>query len=166
MTDNMKHGISIVALAPNGDVAGVALNAWTLKDEGVDLEAELKNISDPKFSIIMRLLHEANAKLDFFTEFGVDRIFDFRVLSVSMNYRGQGIGRRLMEELEKLARQEGAKLMIADFTGLFSQKISEKLGWQLAHEVVYNEYRDKKGQVLINAEPPHTSLQVKYKLLN
>lgn len=158
----MEENLSIVAITSDEQIAGVALSSWLSKDEHVQLD----QVKDPNFRTIMKCMSDANAKADLFNKFNTEKIFYFGVVSVNTKYRGKSIGLNLLQETEKLAREIGAKVMSSDFTGYFSQRMSEKCGWKLAYEIAYDDYRDENGEVLFKLEPPHTKFQVKYKILD
>lgn len=56
--------------------------------------------------------------------------------------------------------------MKSDATGLFSQKISESLGFDTLAEIRYDEYKDNNNSPIFAVEPPHESLKIMYKLVN
>lgn len=56
--------------------------------------------------------------------------------------------------------------MKSDATGLYSQKISESMGFITCAEIRYNEYTDKNNCPIFAVEPPHESLKIMYKLLD
>lgn len=56
--------------------------------------------------------------------------------------------------------------MKTDATGLFSQKISESLGFVTCSEVRYNEYTDSNNCTIFEVESPHESLKIMFKLLD
>uniref|UniRef100_A0A336M9Y0 aralkylamine N-acetyltransferase n=1 Tax=Culicoides sonorensis TaxID=179676 RepID=A0A336M9Y0_CULSO len=163
--DTFKDDISIVAVTKDGDVAGVVLNGWLYKGEVEKSRQKLKYCKDDRFRTIFTLLYDENLKVDLFSQFSVEKMFEVRILSVDSRFRGQGIAKKLFEESEKLARELGSKIIKADCTGLFSQKITASLGYTVCHEKYYDKYLNDQGERIIPVEQPHEKLQVKYKLL-
>lgn len=52
-----------------------------------------------------------------------------------------------------------------DSTGLFSQKILAKLGYETLLEVKYEEVKDENDEIIFKTPPPHTSLKIMYKMV-
>lgn len=65
-----------------------------------------------------------------------------------------------------LTNENAIKLMKADATGLFSQKISMSFGFTPCLELPYTEYRDKDGEPIFKVDPPHDKLKIMCKLIN
>jgi len=164
--DTLADDLSIIALTSDGEIAGVALNGWLHKGEVAKCRQKLKDCQDERFRTIFTLLYDENLKVDLFSQFNLEKMFEVRILSVDSKFRGKGIAKSLFEESEKLAREIDSKVIKADCTGLFSQKITASLGYILVHERYYDKYLNDKGERIIPVEPPHEKLQIKYKKLD
>ncbi|BFG00366.1 dopamine N-acetyltransferase [Drosophila madeirensis] len=141
-------------------IAGVILNGILRPGDTVLALQKLQASSDINFKKIFELLYNHNLKVDLFGRFKVDRIFDVRILSVDASYRGQGIAKELVKHAESLARKRGFRLLKADATGIFSQKILRSHGFELFAEQLYAKYTDAGGQVVLPVEAPHIKLQL------
>lgn len=64
-------------------------------------------------------MYGESQKLDLFRRYGVDRIFELRILSVDSEFRGQGVARKLIDMSQSLAIKNGFKVI-----NLFSTFIS------------------------------------------
>lgn len=144
----------------------MALNGVLLDGDVEKAYQHLQSIDDKKFTTIFEFLYSHNLAVNLFDKFNVDRIFELRILSVDQNYRGQGIARSLVNESERVAAENGFKLVKLDATSLFTQKLSATLGFITASEKRFDEYRNENGEVIIQVEPPHVSTKIMYKLLD
>lgn len=133
-----------------------------------DLEealAKLEASEDDKFKTIFEHLYKINIDLDLFNKFQVDRIFEARILSVDKAYRSLGMAHKLMAKCDEVAAEKGFKVIKGDSTGLFSQKILAKLGYETLLEVKYEEVKDENDEIIFKTPPPHTSLKIMYKMV-
>lgn len=88
----------------------MALNGILKKGEREEAERRLSELDDEKFKTIFRLLYEVNDKVDLFEKYGVDELFECRILSVDENYRGKGLASILMADSVKIAKNAGFKV--------------------------------------------------------
>jgi GNAT superfamily N-acetyltransferase len=93
-------------------VIGVALNGVQHPGDIAAAQAKLKTMADIKFRKIFDLLYGVNTSLDLFTQHGVDKIFECRILSVDKRFRGRGLARELLRRSEIIARESGFKVII------------------------------------------------------
>ena len=71
----------------------------------------------------------------------------------------------MLLESERIAKLNGFRVVKADATSFFSQKIcGEALGMDTLLEIGYEDYKDETtGEPVFNVDPPHKSLRVMYK---
>lgn len=153
-----------------------------------DARHALENLDDKQdeeFKKIFKFLYGENFKVNLFEQLDVDKIFEVRILSVDSKYRGQGIAKKLLQKSQEVAEQNGFKVrssiplvhsfsnvtfsiqvMKSDATGLFSQKISESLGFVTCSEISYDQYTDDNNCPVFPVEPPHKSLKIMYKVIS
>jgi len=93
-------------------VIGVALNGVQHPGDIAAAQDKLKKMADIKFRKIFDLLYGVNRSLDLFTQHGVDKIFECRILSVDKRFRGRGLARELLRRSEITARESGFKVLI------------------------------------------------------
>lgn len=86
----------------------MALNGWVYKGEIEEARQKLKDLKDDRFRTIFTMLYDENLKHDIYDLYNVNKFFEVRILSVDPKYRGQGIGKKLFMESEKLAKELGA----------------------------------------------------------
>ncbi|EZA61235.1 hypothetical protein X777_08447 [Ooceraea biroi] len=144
-----------------GVIAGMALNGIVKKGEREEAEKRLAELDDEKFKTIFRLLYKVNEKIDLFTKYDVDELFECRILSVDERYRGKGLANILMADSVKTAKSAGFKVCKADATGLYSQKVCLKQGFRVEAEIPYAELDES-----IRPAPPHEALKLMVKLID
>lgn len=89
---------------------------------------------------------------------GVDKIFEFRILSVDKSYRGQGLAKKLIQKSEEIARKYHCKVVKGDATAKGSLKVCLSNGLKAITEINYSETE-------IRVKPPHEKLVILYKVL-
>ncbi|XP_025154425.1 dopamine N-acetyltransferase isoform X1 [Harpegnathos saltator] len=157
----LKQGYSRMLLDKKGAIAGMALNGILKKGEREEAERRLAELDDKKFKTIFRLLYKVNEKVDLFTKYNVDELFECRILSVDENHRGKGLANILMADSVETAKNAGFKVFKADATGVYSQKVCLKHGFQVEAEIPYTELEES-----IRPAPPHEALKLMVKLLD
>lgn len=88
----------------------------------------------------------------------VDRIFEYRILSVDNSYRGMGYAKMLIKKSEDIARKYHCKVVKGDATNIASLKICLDCGLKAVSEI---NYKDTD----IAVEKPHEKLSILYKVL-
>ncbi|XP_037726858.1 dopamine N-acetyltransferase isoform X1 [Drosophila subpulchrella] len=146
-------------------IAGVVLNGILKPDDTAKALEKLDSSGDAYFRKIFEMLHKHNLKHNLFEHFDVESMFDVRILSVDSCYRGQGIANELVKRSVAVARKNGFRLMKADATGIFSQKIFRSNGFEVFSEQPYCKYTDENGKVILPVEAPHIKMQLLYKAI-
>ncbi|EDV32809.1 uncharacterized protein Dana_GF22216 [Drosophila ananassae] len=144
-------------------IAGVVLNGILRAGDTSKALEKLEETCDADFRKIFELLHRHNLKYNLFEHFDVDAMFDVRILSVDSGYRGQGIANELVRQSVAVAKKNGFRLLKADATGIFSQKIFRSHGFEVFAEQPYDKYTDADGKIILPVEAPHIKLQLLYK---
>eukprot|EP00116_Pleurobrachia_bachei_P008980 sb/3469242/ len=100
-------------------------------------------------------------KTRFFERFSTDKILSDTFLVVHPDHRGNGLGETLVVESERLAKEKGCTHGISIGTGVYSQAIFKKLGYEVEREVRYDEIKQADGSQLPRLDkipPVHKSL--------
>ncbi|CRK99131.1 CLUMA_CG012150, isoform A [Clunio marinus] len=155
----LSDGVSVAVQNSKGDIVGVCLNGFLHPGETLKAKEALNASQDEKFQRIFNLLYDQNLKFDLFEELNVDRIFEFRILSVDKNYRGQGLAKKLMQKSENIARKYHCKVVKGDATAAGSLAVCLSLGLKPIAEIHYKETD-------MNVSPPHEKLVILYKVLD
>ncbi|XP_039959838.1 arylalkylamine N-acetyltransferase 1 [Bactrocera neohumeralis] len=163
--ETLKDNLSLMAVNENNDIAGVLLNGVVYPQDILQAHERIELSDDERYKKIFRLLNEHNLRANIFGNFNVARAFEVRMLSVDGRFRGQGIAKELVRRSETIARDFEFKLMKADATGIFSQKILKSNGFKVLSEFYYDKYTDEFGKPILLVEAPHIKLQLLYKLL-
>ncbi|XP_063994005.1 uncharacterized protein LOC135171407 isoform X2 [Diachasmimorpha longicaudata] len=156
----LKQGYSRMLITDDGTIAGLALNGTTKVGEREEAVRRLAALDDEKFKIIFGLLYQVNDKVNLFNKYQTDELFECRILSVDEEFRGRGLANILMSDSVEVARKAGFKVMKADATGIFSQKVFEKHGFKTEAEILYSEIDEA-----IRPSPPHSALKLMVKVL-
>lgn len=141
--------------------SGMALNGVLNEKERDEASRRLEEIDDEQFKTIFGLLYKVNKKVDLFKKYDVQELFECRILSVDENFRGKGLANVLMLDSLEVARKAGFKVFKADATGMFSQKVCLKNGFQVEAEILYKDLPEN-----IRPAPPHEALKLMVKLLD
>lgn len=80
------------------------------KGEREEAESRLLDMSDEKFKTIFTLLYGVNDKVDLFSKYNVDEVFECRILSVDQNFRGRGLASTIMTDSMETAKKAGFKV--------------------------------------------------------
>lgn len=99
-------------------VAAVSLNSVVRPGDIDKGMSKLNEFQDEKFKQILRFQYEENKKLDLFRDFGVDRIFDFGIVSVNSKYRGQGVPQHLFRANRTIAINNGFTVCVKRYSQL------------------------------------------------
>lgn len=91
--------------------------------------------------------------------FDVDRVFEYRILSVDKNYRGQGLAKKLVQRSEDVARKYHCKVVKGDATAAGSLAVCLGLGLKPIQEILYSD-------IDLKVSPPHEKLVILYKTLD
>ncbi|XP_033170315.1 dopamine N-acetyltransferase isoform X2 [Drosophila mauritiana] len=165
----IQHRMSVMAVDAKEKgackIVGVVLNGILKPGDTAKALSKLDCNDDADFRKIFDLLHRHNLKHNLFEHFDVDCMFDVRILSVDSCYRGQGIANELVKRSVAVARKNGFRLLKADATGIFSQKIFRSHGFEVFSEQPYIKYTDEDGKVILPVEAPHIKLQQLYKAI-
>nr|XP_050859244.1 arylalkylamine N-acetyltransferase 1-like [Vespula vulgaris] len=157
----LKQGYSRMLVTENGTIAGMALNGVLNEDERDEASRRLEEIDDEQFKKIFGQLYKVNKKVNLFWKYNVQELFECRILSVDENFRGKGLANVLMSDSLEVARKAGFKVFKADATGMYSQKVCLKHGFQVEAEIPYTDLPEN-----IRPAPPHQAVKLMVKLLH
>lgn len=157
----LSDGVSVAVSNSKGEIVGVCLNGFLHPGDTVKAREALDNCQDERFRKIFTLLYEQNLKFDLFEMLNVDRIFEYRILSVDNNYRGQGLAKKLIQKSEEVARKYHCKVVKGDATAVGSLAICLSQGLKPIEEIVYKDIDDFPA-----VEKPHEKLVILYKTLD
>ena len=96
---------------------------------------------------------------------GIRKIFMGEVLSVSGSQRGMKLGTIMTLQSMELARESECEGYFAALSGIYSQKIYKDLGFSWMKELVYSDFKDENGDVILDDTREHKSAITAYKAL-
>lgn len=157
----IKDGCSFKAVAKNGEIIGVFLNA-VMHRPATDAvpEASADSCDHPKFKKILQLMDYIEADFNVFDLYpGTDAILDGKILSVNTNYRGLGIAGRLTERTLEYMREKNIPVMHVLCSSHYSARVMEKLGFHEVYRLNYSDYK-VNNEVVLKPEAPHVAARV------
>lgn len=155
----LSDGVSVAVQNSKGEIVGVCLNGILHPGETSKAKEALDKCQDARFRKIFNLLYDQNLKFNLFEMFNIDRVFEYRILSVDKNYRGQGLAKKLVQRSEDVARKYHCKVVKGDATAAGSLAICLSLGLKPIQEISYKD-------IDIDVSPPHEKLVILYKNLD
>lgn len=162
MLEDYLGGLTILA-KKNDEIAGVCISQRCCHWYGDHLEkmsCDTDNLQVRKYLQLIAFLHREPR---IHQKLGEDVIFNIAHLSVSKNFKNQGIGKDLMKKSLALARDANYNYAKVICTNMFTQKICDKIGmtpaWNLPYKNILSEETCKP---LILPDDPHTHAHVYY----
>lgn len=109
------------------------------RDEPYDL-SELEN---EKLVTLSKFFTHKNEEMDIYKRFNTDTSIDFLVLGTHKDHRKQGIASKIFQAALLFSKELGLKpaFIHGDATGVYSQRIFEKSGFETLHTFKYDEYK-------------------------
>ena len=95
----------------------------------------------------------------------IKKIFVGEMLSVAGSQRGMKLGTVMMIQSMEIAREKECEGYFAALSGIYSQKIYKDLGFSWMNELVYANFKDKDGNLILDDTREHKSLVTAYKKL-
>lgn len=130
-------GLSAVArLTTGSDAVGVMLNDDFCRPFPIDLSG----ISE-KFLPIFSMLGELDDRYRERRAIAEGQGLHLFMLAVDSRFTGQGIAQRLVETSLQMARTKGYQCAITEATGLISQRVFRKLGFEERFRTSYADYK-------------------------
>lgn len=154
----LYDGVSVAVQNSEGNIVGVCLNGFLRPGEVLKAKEALEKCQDENFKKIFSLLYDQNLKNDLFDMHNVDKIFEYRILSVDRDYRGKGLAKKLIGRSEDVARKYQCRLVKGDATAQGSLAICLGQGLKPVSEIYY---KDTEFEV----KPPHEKFVILCKIL-
>lgn len=76
-----------------------------------------------------------------------------------VNISGLGLGKELLRRSLEMGRREGCDYYFACVTGIYSQKIFADAGFEDVRRLDYGEFRDGRGNLVVDLNGEHTHAQ-------
>ena len=152
----IQQGLSLITVDDKtGQVIGVRLSVPADRYQGTSH----KKTYSAKVMDLFNLFEFANNSVDVYEKYDVDKILEFKALSVHPNYRRFGIATKLVQKSIELARSRGFEVVKVKATGKYSQKLFNNLDFDLLFEKSYRDYNDD-GEVVFKNMGIHTGFQL------
>ncbi|XP_062549589.1 arylalkylamine N-acetyltransferase-like 2 [Armigeres subalbatus] len=171
--DDMAYSLSLIEegfvwLAveeETGQIVGLSGGEFCESDEAEQLISLAGQTESKKFADILRLLGKLSKEGDLFRRFGVSKAYHVHFLAVHSRMRGRSMGKILMEKQFEYARKCNVKVVCADVTGFYSEKLCKSLGMECIQAIAYSTLKDDAGEPMFLAEEPHVYIQSMVKIL-
>lgn len=96
---------------------------------------------------------------------GINKIFMGEILSVAGSQRGMKLGTVMMMQSMELAKERECDGYFAGLSSIYSQKLYKDLGFSWMKEMVYADFRDEEGNIILDDTREHKSVITAYKTL-
>lgn len=164
----VQLGFSVEAIDTRSNKRiGVFLTAPVKKNVKSALEQELEKLEmDEKMGKIGDILDYAKSMVEplIHSKYNQDQYLDGVIMSVLSEYGGQGIGKKLLNAVEGVARELKLHLIYVGCSSEYSAKVVAKCGFQEIYSLRYDEYL-KDGRPVFLPKAPHDTLRAYIKLL-
>lgn len=184
--DTTKDGLSLLARnKKNGLIVGYCFNKIQCpSDDNPNAPTYFEWFRDnkcksPSSKALMDYMIEMDSKINLFQHFNVDCLLELTFLGVISEYAQQGIATKLcaisidiakalkdgknLELLKPHIKDKIPKLVCAQFSSRFSQRVGQKLNFQTLYEVSHDKfiYNGQSYASRIGSEHPTSTLAVK-----
>ncbi|XP_014240023.1 uncharacterized protein LOC106661253 isoform X3 [Cimex lectularius] len=164
ISETLRNNVSVIAVeCSSGKLVGVSLN-------GVLYEKDLEKpmyFHNKKLAKISEIIMDINKECDTFKRFCVSEIFECRSLAVHKEYRGLGLGGKILKKSEKEAKKAGYKVMKTEATSTYTYKILRKLNHEVILEKKYSDFLTYEKTLMdIEHLPEHTHIRIMVKEFN
>ena len=96
---------------------------------------------------------------------GIKKIFFGDILCVASSARGMKLGTVMMQQSMEIAKEKECEGYFALLSGIYSQKIYKDLGFSWMKELVYADFKDNGGNIVLDDTREHKSMITTFKKL-
>lgn len=158
-----KDNLSLVLVSDKtNEIIACRTMGLAHRDEPLD-PSELEN---EKLVTLFKFFTHKHEEMNVYKRFNIETSLDFFVLGTHRDHRKQGIASKIFQAAMLFAKELGLKqtCIHGDATGVFSQKIFEKFGFETLHTFKYDEYK-VDGEIVFKDTGIHKSTKVFVKKL-
>ena len=95
----------------------------------------------------------------------INKIFFCDILCVASSHRGIKLGTVMLLQSMEIAKEKECEGYFAGLSGIYSQKIYRDLGFSWMKELVYADFKDKSGNIILGDTREHKSMVTAYQKL-
>jgi len=173
----LKNNTSVLALNDKDEIVGFKLGRAVAitdkKDPNMPYTTLLKHFSKMMSKATIKGMHLSDALHNTIRydphlameDQGIKKIFFGDILCVASSQRGMKLGTVMMMQSMEIAREKECEGYFAGLSGIYSQKIYKDLGFSWMKELVYADFKDKSGNIIVDDAGEHKSLVTGYKKL-
>ena len=154
----LRQNLSIALVScKTGEIIGGRMIKVDNRDDQLDI-SKFKSEPNRKCADVYA---ELDRRCNVFDQYDVDELIHFYGLVVHRDYRQRGIGEKLMKAAVLFVQNLGLGPVIIKGVGSsnFSQRLYEKVGFEMLAEVVYAEYK-VDGKVVVSETGEHKTVRM------
>ena len=163
----IQESISIVIRnVADGQLVAVCLNDVDRSQPSADdvtIFTSVHKDRHPAMWKIIHLLDDLMGNVDLFNRYQVEAYVVLQIMSVSPQYGGRGLGRKMIDVTEMLSKQRGYSLIISEATSRFSASAFLKAGFHSHNSIQYATYRIGDSQPFQHVGDIHTQADLMIK---
>lgn len=153
----IEQGTSVMAIDTSKDNLIVGLRGHRVYQRG---EKDAYNPpEDEKWNRLMTLGNFAFKRVDVWSKCDVEKILEAKFLTVHRDYRGRNLSVKMMEFTFDFMRREKIPLFYLWATSEYTKIVVRKLGFQIADEMDYKDYK-VDGKQVFKPEEPHSGYAI------
>ena len=155
--DKLKNNVSICMISKDTNEIMAILITGVMKK--ADSPEDLSDIENEPLRSLLTFLTHRDKEVNFFERYKVDEAIHFSTLTVNKKYRCNQVGGHLIAVCVAMSRELGFKVIKCEGTSNFSQRIAEKLGFDIVLEIPYASYF-YNGRPIIEGTGEHKMTKV------
>ncbi|XP_011302865.1 dopamine N-acetyltransferase-like [Fopius arisanus] len=160
MQKQIKEGMTIITLNEKGCIMGAVINGGTSPWYPDELR-EAANCADNKdVARLLRFCAKIAEAPDPWKTHHTNKVFECAHMTVDPQYRGKGIGTKLVSDSWMLARDLGSRVFRMDCTSKFTAKTAQKIGLEYVMSIPFSSYVECDEFVFKNIKKPHDSVDI------
>ncbi|XP_072394719.1 uncharacterized protein [Diabrotica undecimpunctata] len=145
---SMMDRSSIIAVTEDDEIAGILILKAVKKSDFGRVFSRVTITQGKPYTSITKFMNKINRKVDVYKKFNCDIYLRYYLLCIKPEYRGKGLGFRLMSSGLDVARHLRISVVMGIFDCWKLQQYAGRLGMQRIYEYNYRKYRDQERELV------------------